>query len=138
MSEKIPYSEHRERDKEKRRKLNEYYDFFISHNNISVFDIGEGVDPQHFIEKGTREYKNRSELPPHYDHIRLCKKKNGPRFVIYCPYAQEDKLKSDREWAEERGLHFVVYDKWTSMYGCGSTMVVLSKEKLILSLGHFC
>lgn len=138
MSEMIPYSQYRERDKEKLRKLNEYYDFFISHNDISVFDLGEGVDPQHFIENGMREYKNRSELPPHYDHIRLCKKKNGLRFVIYCPYAQEDKLKSDREWAEERGLHFVVHDRWSSMYGCGTTMVVLSKEKLILSIGHFC
>lgn len=138
MSEMIPYSQYRERDKEKLRKLNEYYDFFISHNDISLFDLGEGVDPQHFIEKGTREYKDSSELPPHYDHIRLCKKKNGLRFVIYCPYAQEDKLKSDREWAEERGLHFVVHDRWSSMYGCGTTMVVLSKEKLILSIGHFC
>lgn len=130
MSNIIQYDIYRARDLDTRIELYSCFNFFIEMNNISLFDVGFAKDPIYFIETGRRKNIHKDDAPPHYDHVRLCKIKNGERFVIYCPYAPEKELDSDREWAKERGLHFTVYDKSASLYGCGTTMIVLSERDL--------
>lgn len=132
------YSPYRERDIEKRRKLEDYFDFFIKSNHITICDFGDGYDPITYIETGRRKTKEPFSFPIHYDHARLFKKEDGRRFVIYCPYTPEDEQKDDRIWAKEHGYHLVIYDQWTSLYGCGTSMAILSKEPIFLSLGHNC
>lgn len=133
MSKIIPYSGGRARGIDNLRELVDCFNFFIETNNISLFDPGRAYDPVYFIETGRREHIRYDDTPPHYDHVRLCKIKNGERFVIYCPYAQEGELLLDHEWAEKKGLYFCQFSKHMSLYGCGATMVILSKTKLELA-----
>lgn len=136
MSKIIPYCGGRARDIDNLRELVACFKFFIEINNISLFDTGFAYDPVYFIETGRREGIRYDVMPPHYDHVRLCKIKNGERFVIYCPYAQEGELLLDHEWAEKKGLYFCQFSKHMSLYGCGTTMVILSKTKLELAFRY--
>lgn len=111
---------------------------FIKNNNIGQQRIISAyIDIEKLLTTG-REHRTigKYEGILHIDHARYFKIKNGPRFILYCPYGPTEQLMTDKKWAEERGIYCEIHGPETSIYGCGSSMVIMSKTPIKVKLWH--